>query len=64
MVFDYTVKHNGVRYPAGTDVPVGVAEPKVEVKKEPEKVVETPQPKKVEVDKPLPKTKAKKTSRK
>lgn len=63
MVFDYTVKHNGVRYPAGTDVPVGVAEPKVEVKKEPEKVVETPQ-QKVEVVKPLPRTKAKKTSRK
>ena len=64
MVFDYPVKHNGIKYPAGAEVPVGVETPKVEVKKEPEKVVETPQPKKVEVDKPLPRTKAKKTSRK
>lgn len=49
MVFDYTVKHDGIVYPAGTDVPVGGNEPKVEVKKEePKKVVEkeTPQPSK------------------
>lgn len=45
MKFSYGVKHNGVFYPAGTDVPVGVEEPKKEVKAEP----------KVEVDKPLPK---------
>ena len=29
MIFDYTVKHNGVRYPAGTDVPVGGDAPHV-----------------------------------
>lgn len=23
MIYTYTVKHNGVVYPAGTDVPVG-----------------------------------------
>ena len=35
MIFDYTVKHNGVRYPAGTDVPVGGDAPQVETKVEP-----------------------------
>ena len=58
MVFDYTVKHDGIVYPAGTDVPVGKNEPKVEVKKEePKKVVETPQP-------TVSKARPKKTSRK
>lgn len=63
MVFDYTVKHNGIRYPAGTDVPVGVEKPKVEVKAEPEKVVEKPQPKEESKDF-TPKAKPKKSSRK
>lgn len=40
MVYDYNVKHDGVFYPAGTDVPVETpkAEPvveKAEVKDEP-----------------------------
>lgn len=43
MVYEYTIKHNGIVYPAGTDVPVG-DEPKIEVKKV-EKVEETPKPK-------------------
>ena len=37
MKFEYAVKHNGVTYPAGYDVPVGT-EPKVEkpvIKEEP-----------------------------
>ena len=38
MIFNHKVKHNGVTYPAGVDVPVG-NEPVV---KETEKVVETP----------------------
>lgn len=34
MKFSYTVKHDGVIYPAGTEVPVGkeVEAPKAEVK--------------------------------
>lgn len=47
MVFEYPVKHNGVDYPAGTEVPVGNA-PKVEEKVEPKvevKAEETPKPK-------------------
>lgn len=47
MVFEYPVKHNGVDYPAGTEVPVGNA-PKGEEKAEPkveEKAEETPKPK-------------------
>ena len=32
-VYGYTVKHNGVYYPAGMDVPDGKAEKKVEVEK-------------------------------
>lgn len=35
MIFDYNVRHNGVLYPAGTDVPVGADAPKEEVKEEP-----------------------------
>lgn len=39
MKYTYAVKHNGVFYPAGADVPVGdepkVETPKVEVKAEP-----------------------------
>ena len=31
MIYTYTVKHNGVVYPAGTDVPVG-KQPEVEKK--------------------------------
>lgn len=61
MIFDYTVKHNGVRYPAGTDVPVGGDAPQVETKEE---VKEEP---KVEADveqkpkaKPIRKTSKKK----
>lgn len=57
MKFPYKVKHDGVEYPAGTEVPVGGDAPKAEVKVEPVKVVEQPQPKEVEVDKPLPKAK-------
>lgn len=47
MVFEYPVKHNGVDYPAGTEVPVGNA-PKVEEKVEPKvevKAEEEPKPK-------------------
>lgn len=44
MVFDYTVKHDGKYYPAGTDVPVGGATPKAEPKVETEPVKETPKP--------------------
>ena len=35
MIFDHVVKHNGVRYPAGTDVPIE------DVKPTETKVVET-----------------------
>lgn len=48
MVFDYAVKHNGIDYPAGADVPVGDVpqagpgieeyvkpEPQIEVKEDP-----------------------------
>lgn len=45
MIFPYQVKHNGVYYPAGTDVPVGgapITEPVVEEKPV---VEETPKPK-------------------
>lgn len=36
MKYSYTVKHNGVYYPAGADVPVGNPAPKKEeVKAEP-----------------------------
>ena len=38
MIFEYTVKHNGIRYPAGTDVPVGNEEPKKEEIKVEQKV--------------------------
>lgn len=49
MVFPYTVKHNGVYYPAGTDVPVEgkpKAEPKVEdePKAEPKQKTESKKP--------------------
>lgn len=46
MVFEYTVKYNGVIYPAGTDVPMDkpkVKEPKVEEPKA-EKPVEDNKP--------------------
>lgn len=52
MVFEYTVKHNGIVYPAGAEVPVG---------KQPETKAE---PKVVEVEKPTPKPKAKPKSKK
>ena len=52
MVFDYTVKHNGIVYPPGTNVPVGnetkIEEPKVvETKVEPkvEEPIQETQPK-------------------
>lgn len=32
MIYPYAVKHNGVNYPAGTEVPVGVAPIKEEEK--------------------------------
>ena len=55
MRFEYTVKHNGVRYPAGTDVPVGDDVIQEVVEKKPEVVVEKPkakpQPKKKTVKK-------------
>lgn len=49
MIYKHRVKHNGVVYPAGTDVPVGniIVEPKkeeskpVEVEKEEVKPVKT-----------------------
>ena len=44
MIFNYTVKHNGVYYPAGTEVPVG-GTPKVEPVKNEPKAEETPKPK-------------------
>lgn len=53
MIFEYTVKHNGVRYPAGTDVPVGDDVIQEVAEKEPE-VVEKPKAK------PQPKKKTKK----
>ena len=33
MVYDHVVKHNGVYYPAGVDVPDGEVKEKAEVKK-------------------------------
>jgi hypothetical protein len=49
MVFEYAVRHNGVDYPAGADVPVGneapkkaAEEPKVEEKKVEQAKVEKP----------------------
>lgn len=33
MIFPYAVKHDGVNYPAGTEVPVGVSAPKKEEEK-------------------------------
>lgn len=62
MVFDYTVKHDGIVYPAGTDVPVGNMP-----KKEEPKVVETKVEPKVEepVQETQPKAKPfKKTTKK
>lgn len=44
MIFEYTVKHNGVYYPAGTEVPVGY-KPKEEPVKEEPKAEEAPKPK-------------------
>lgn len=52
MKFDYGVKHNGVFYPAGADVPVGEPTPK--------KVSEEPKKEEVKVEKPAPKPTAKK----
>ena len=54
MIFKYKVKHNGITYPAGADVPVG----------------ETPAPEKpvvketVETEKPAPKATPKKKTKK
>lgn len=57
MKFNYKVKHNGVIYPAGAEVPVGVVNtPKTEVKVEPKVVVDKPLPK----EKPVPKKRNKK----
>lgn len=44
MKFKYRVKHNGVVYPPGADVPVGVIEPKTDDNgsKEAEKVEDKP----------------------
>lgn len=46
MKFDHLVRHNGVDYPAGTEVPVGTVS-KEETKQNVEKTAETaePQPK-------------------
>lgn len=35
MIFPYTVKHDGVVYPAGAEVPVGIQATKEEKKPEP-----------------------------
>lgn len=51
MVYDYTIKHDGILYPAGTDVPVGNV-PKIEEKiAEPAKVEEKPKAKKTAIKK-------------
>ena len=46
MKFDHLVRHDGVDYPAGTEVPVGTVS-KEETKQNVEKIAETaePQPK-------------------
>ena len=44
MVFPYKVKHNGITYPAGSDVPVFFM-PEPEPKAETPKVEEKPKPK-------------------
>jgi hypothetical protein len=47
MKFNYLVRHNGVDYPAGTDVPVEgepKVEPKVEPKAEPKQKTESKKP--------------------
>lgn len=45
MIFNHKVKHNGITYPAGTDVPVEDKQPKsvptAEVEKEEPKPVKT-----------------------
>lgn len=46
MIFEYAVKHNGIKYPAGADVPVGL-EPKTaesgsKTEEKPEKPVAKP----------------------
>ena len=44
MKFDYLVRHNGVDYPAGTDVPVEDKIPKAEPKIVEEKPKAEPKP--------------------
>lgn len=46
MKFDYKVRHNGVSYPAGAEVPVGADTPKVTVEKEPKEEKPKAKPKK------------------
>jgi hypothetical protein len=42
MIFEYAVKHNGVKYPAGADVPVGIEPKKQEPVIKPEEKAEKP----------------------
>ena len=41
MIFNHKVKHNGVTYPAGVDVPVGNAPAEIKEEKVVEEVVKT-----------------------
>lgn len=54
MKFNYLVRHNGVDYPAGTDVPVE-GEPKVEPKFEPKAEPKAEPKQKTESKKPFKK---------
>jgi len=55
MIFEYAVKHNGINYPAGTDVPLDVT-PEIKVPViEDEPKVEAP---KAETPKAAPKKRA------
>lgn len=63
MIYPYKVKHNGIVYPAGAEVPVGIQATKEEKKPEPkeEAKAEIKAEKKEEAEKPVIKNRPRKT---
>lgn len=59
MKFNHAVKHNGVLYPAGAEVPVGVT-PKVEPKAPEPVVVPKDEPKPIQEETPKPRANTRK----